>query len=367
MNHEVRVGIIGMGLIGAMLHLPSLKSHPKARVTAICSRTRERVEGIAKTHQIPQVFTDYREMIDQGNLEAIVVATPDDLHYTMTMDALDAGLHVFCEKPLATTVTQAKEMTNKAEAIGVINMVSFSNRWRPHYRHLKTLVDQGYIGRPYHVHFRFLAGYGREPRYGWRFDRQRANGVLGDLASHMIDLARWYIGDIVKVSAHLGTFVERPGPNGGDLDPANDSAMLLLEFENGAQGTIHVSAVAHTADRGQEQHVLLHGAAGTLEASTSMKGTDWSKMIMRTPHELRGVRQDHAQFEDIPIPEHLWENADPENALSVFSTQPVGVRLFIDAIVEDKPVVPSFYDGLKAQEVIEAANRSHEEGRWITL
>jgi predicted dehydrogenase len=183
----------------------------------------------------------------------------------------------------------------------------------------------------------------------------------------MIDLARWYVGEIASVCARLDTLVERPGPDGEALEPANDSAMLLLAFENGAQGAIHVSAVAHTADRVQEQHIILHGASGTLEADHSMQGTDWAQGVYRTTSELRGARGDSARFEVLPIPERLWANADPSWSYSVFNGQPVGPRLFVDAIVEDKPIAPSFYDGFKAQQVIDAAGQSHEEGRWISL
>jgi len=367
MDNQVRVGVIGAGGIVNMLHIPNLKNHPQAVVKAICSRTREHAESVAKTHKIPEVFTDYREMIEKGNLDAIVIATPDDLHYEMTMESLNAGLHVLCEKPLAVTVAQAAEMTEKAEAISVKHMVFFTRRWRPDYRYIKELLDQGFIGRPYHASFRHLGGYGRQPSYGWRFDRQRSNGILGDLGSHLIDLAHWFIGDIDKVSAHLGTYVERSGPEGSELDPANDSAMLLLQFENGAQGSLHVSAVACTSNRYQEQHTILHGASGTLEFDSSMEGSDWSKMIFKTTCELRGARKDDPNFEVIPVPDRVQVNSNPPDSRAVSNLLSSGAQLFIDAIIEDKPITPNFIDGLKVQQVIEAAIQSHEQGRWITL
>jgi len=361
MGEQVRVGVIGTSWWADMMHLPSLKSHPRAEIAAICGRNRDRAEEMAKKYGIPLVFTDYREMIEKGNLQALVIAAPDDLHYPMTMDALDAGLHVLCEKPLALNTGQAREMYEKAEAGGLKHMVFFTYRWLPHYRYLKQLVDEGYVGRCFHCHIRYLSGHRREARYAWRFDRSRANGVLGDLGSHMIDLARWYVGDIARVSAHLGTFVDRPGPEGQALDPGNDAASLILQFKNGTQGMIQVSVVAHTGDRGQEQHVALHGESGTLEADYSLAGV-----------EVRGARHDEEQFQTLPVPDELWGDVDRTSSFfsrvsEVFVKQSVGVRLFIDAILEDRPAVPNFYDGLKVQEVIDAAIDSHQSGSWVSL
>jgi predicted dehydrogenase len=343
------------------MHLPNLESHPQANVAAICGRNRDRAEEMALKYEIPLVFTDYRAMIEQGDLQAIVIATPDDLHYPMTMDALDAGLHVLCEKPLALHAAHAKEMVDKAAKTGVVHMTCFTYRWLPLYRYLKELLDEGYVGRCSHCHIRYLAGYGRQARHQWKWDRQRARGVLGDLGSHMIDLARWCIGDITRVSACLSTFVERPGPEGKALDPANDAAFLLLDFENGTQGMIQISAVAHVGDRQQEQHILLHGESGTLETGYSSVGT-----------AIRGSRQDEKQFETLAVPDRLWTGVDRtrsprDQLIELFRSQSVGSRLFVDAILLGQRVTPNFYDGFKAQQVIDAAIASHQRGRWVSV
>jgi predicted dehydrogenase len=361
MTDQVRVGVIGTSWFADMLHLPNLKSHPQAEIASICGRNRERAEEMAQKYGIPAVYTDYREMVESGDLHAVEIITPDDLHYPMTMAALDAGLHVLCEKPLALHAAQGQEMYEKAEAAGVVHGTFFTYRWLPHYRYLKELIDEGYIGRCFQCHIRYLGGYGRRARYQWKWDRRRGLGALGDLGSHMIDMARWTCGEVVQVSAQLSTFVERPGPEGQPLAPANDAAMLLLEFESGAQGTIQLSAVAHTADRNQEQYVLLHGASGTLEADYTWMDT-----------QIRGAQQDEAQFEVLPIPDHLLVGVDPNASLTdrfmaVFHNQSAGDRAFIDAILHDHPMTPSLYDGVKVQQVIDAAIASHQSGRWVSV
>src|SRR5204863_9035868 len=122
---------------------------------------------------------------------------------------MDARLHVLCEKPMASTAEQAREMYQAAEAAQVQNMVFFTYRWMPFWRYARDLIEQGAIGRCYHCDFHCIGGYARGQNYMWRFDGARANGVLGDLGSHAIDLARWLVGDIAQVRAQLGTAVTR--------------------------------------------------------------------------------------------------------------------------------------------------------------
>ena len=178
----------------------------------------------------------------------------------------------------------------------------------------------------------------------------------------MIDLARWYCGEIARVSASLGAFVERPGSDGSAAASANDNAIVTLQFASGAQGTIQVSAVAHLADRLMEQRVALHGEDGTLELTRHLGGGA----------ELRGARREAEQLEVLPIPEHLLEGVDPAEPWltqldQVFTRQAVGSRAFVDAILADQPISPNFEDGLKVQEVIDAAFEADRRGCRISV
>jgi len=364
MEDRIRIGVVGTSWWADLMHLPTLKSHPRAELAAICGRARQPAEAMAQKYAIPLVFSDYRDMLANADLQALVVSTPDDQHYQITMDALEAGLHVLCEKPLAMSAGQARDMYERASARGVKHMTFFTWRWMPHFQYVHDLIESGYIGRCFQCQFRFLGGYARDGRYAWRFDRRHANGILGDLGSHMIDLARWCLGDIAQVSAHLAAFVDRPGADGQPPEPANDSAVLAVEFANGAQGTIQVSAVAHTGERGMEQQIILHGEAGTLEVAVCFEGAEAGPQI-------RGARHDEP-FQILPVPDDLWGGVErTESFVSqlerLFLTQPIGGRLFVDSILEDRPVSPSFFDGLKAQEVIDAALESHQSGRWVAL
>lgn len=355
MSRQLRIGMVGTSWYSDLIHLPQLHEYPRASVAAICGRNRERADELAAKYSIPQVFTDYREMIDKGGLEALVVATTDDTHHPIVMAALEAGLHVMCEKPLAINIQQAREMYGKAEAAGIKHAVFFTNRWVPLMRYIKELVDEGHIGRCYECSFQFFMGFGREKQYAWRFDRTRGNGMLADLGSHMADLARWFVGDLAAVSADLTTFVERPGADGGKIDPANDSVTAVLRFQNGAHGTLHVSALAHT---GQWPHlsVSLYGTQGTLQAVYDLVNS-----------QLYGARSAESSLQPMTIPDRIWGAGDRNDIFRFFQTAHVGSRLFVDSILDDTHISPNFYDGLKAQEFIDAAIRSHETGTWATL
>src|SRR5438105_1476125 len=147
MPERVRVGMIGRTWWADGRLLPNLKSHPRATLSAICGRDQARAATLAKKYDIPQVYDDYRTMLARADLDAVVIATPDDLHYPMTMAALDAGLHVVCDKPLASNVQRARQMYQKAEAAGLKHMVFFTNRWLPPYQYLAHLMSEGYVGK----------------------------------------------------------------------------------------------------------------------------------------------------------------------------------------------------------------------------
>jgi predicted dehydrogenase len=337
-----------------------LTKHENAEVVAICGRNRTRANEVAATWRIPAVFTDYRQMFGQANLDAVIIASPDDLHYPMTMDAINTGLHVLCEKPMALNAQHAREMLEAAERAAVKHMIMFTWRFLPHYQFIQRQIADGYVGRSYHLHLRFLNSASRNNGYGWLHDPTRSIGALGAMGSHMIDMARFLMGDITRVSAQLATYRQRVGQDGQPFQGANDAALLVVEYANGAQGMIHVSRVAHTAGRGLEQQLSLHGELGSLEMDWKISGTERNLT-------LRGARDDEERFQRLPVPERYLQGLEEGEIRQVFHQQTVGPRLFIDAIRNDYLPVPNFYDGLKVQQVMDAAIQSHNSGCWVDV
>ena len=247
-------------------------------------------------------------------------------------------------------------------------MIYFVWRWTPVAQYMHSLIESGYLGGLYDCHFERWGGHFLGNGYAWRSDPERALGVLGDLGSHLIDMARWYLGDVTSVSAHMGRFVDRKDAAGQPTSARSiDSAALLVEFENGTQTTIKTSGVAHEADRGTADHVVLHGALGKLESEFTFRGSDPAEGITRMEASLWGARKDDASFRELEIPNGFSGEADASSPFDMLTKYPVGDRLFIDAILEGKQVRPNFEDGLRVQQIMQAAIESHETGKSVSL
>lgn len=365
-NQTVSVGLVGTSWWADAMHLPALAAHPNAEINAICGRNVENAQTMADRWNIPQVYTDYNTMIDDANLDAIVISTANDTHYPISMKALHAGLHVLCEKPLALTYAEAQEMADVAEEKGVRHMVPFTYSFMPTARYIKELVEDGYIGTPYHLNLRYYTGYGRdEGAYNWRFDMGKAGtGVLGDLGTHWLYLARWLYGEISSVCVQLSHMVPRPAtdPEGRPYEVGDDSAMILFSFENGAQGSILVSALCYEGTAfNQTHHMDFHGSGGTLYSFT-----DWDSV-----QQVSGTRPGEGPSKNLPIPDHIWGEVRRDTVHNtyrdVFRTQDFMTRGFITGIVESKPVSPDFHDGARIQRIVEAAMKSHTDRCWVDV
>ena len=362
---SVSVGMVGTSWWADAMHLPALRNHPHAKITAICGRNQERAQNMANAWNIPQVYTDYNEMIEQADLDAVVISTPNDTHYPITMKALEHNLHVLCEKPIALSYADAQRMADTANANGVKHLVPFTYRFMPTARYIKELIDDGYIGSPYHLNLRYYSSYARGGDYMWRLNVQQAgSGIIGDLGSHFLYLAEWYYGPIKHLSCQLGYNVERPttDTDGNPYELGDDMAIVTVEFENGAYGVIHATAVAYEDTHfGQTHHMEFHGSGGTL-----YQYIDWD-----TVQQVKGARQGEGVIKDLPVPDHIWGNVRKDSVHNtykdLFREEDFMIRQFITAIVNDEPTSPDLNDGARIQRLIEAALLSHKTGSRITI
>jgi predicted dehydrogenase len=361
----LRVGIVGTSPWADAMYLPALQHHPHGQIVAVCGRIREKADAFAALWNVPNAYTDYRDMIAGGNLDALIVASSNDSHRPITMAALDAGLHVLCEKPLALNAAQAREMAARAKSAGLKNTVPFTYRYMPSFRYLKQLVDAGYIGQPYHLNMRYYADYGRDPKYQWVFDEEIAgSGVIADLGPHWLHLARWFYGEITGLSCYRTTLVRRElRPDGSDYPRADDSAAITVRFASGAYGVLQVSTVEWAGTKfGQTQHLELHGSDGTLYSMV-----DWDNV-----QEVKGVRASEKGLQTLPIPDALWNGARRDTVHNtyrdVFRQQDNMAREFITAILEGKPVYPDFAEGARVQELLDAAVQSANNAScWVEV
>jgi len=351
---QVRVGIVGTSWWADAMYLPPLTAHEQAAVVAVSGRNAATTAAFADRWGIEQRFDAPIAMLDSAGLDAVVVASSNDSHFPLTMAALDRGLHVLCEKPLAQNAAQAQEMTARAEETGAITLVPFTYHYMPVNQWVRRLIAEGYVGRPYHVNIRYYTGYAADSAYSWRFDRELAgSGVIGDLASHWIHLARWLLDDNeVSVGALASAFVERqPRPDGGTYEQAEDSAVLTVRYASGAYGVLQVCAVSWEGTPfNQTHHLEVHGDAGTIYGVC-----DWD-----TVQEVRGVRRgERGPATVLPIPDEIWGGVRRDNVhdtyRGVFRGTDAMTRGWITAIAEQRHVRPDFADGLAVQRVVDAA------------
>jgi predicted dehydrogenase len=357
--------MVGTSWWADAMHLPALDSHANAATIAICGRNRENAQKMADAWNIPQVYTDYAQMIDRADLDAIVISTTNDMHYPITMKALQAGLHVLCEKPIAMTVAQAEEMTALARKKGLKSLVPFTYSFMPTARYLKDLIDGGYLGRPYHLNLRYYTGYARDGDYLWRLDKGIAgSGIIGDLGSHFLYLAEWLYGEIRAITCRLTHIVPRPAqdPRGNAYQVVDDSCMLIVEFANGAAGLIHCTALCYEdTPFGQTHHMEFHGSQGTLYSFT-----DWDKT-----QQVRGARVGEGMIRELPIPERIWGDARRDTVHNtyrdMFRSEDFMIRGFINGIRDDEEITPNLEHGARIQRLISAAIASHETGKRVEV
>ena len=248
---EIGIGLIGYAFMGKA-HSNALKTvaymvYPPPlvpRLAAIAGRRQSAVEEAAARYGYAAAYTDWRDLVADPAVQLVDNGGPNDIHLEASIAAAEAGKSVLCEKPLARTATEARTMRDAVNRAGVTNMVGFNYRFVPAVRHARDLIRQGKLGRLYHFRARYLQDWLADPAapYSWRLNQAEAgSGVLGDLGSHVVDLARFLVGEPTTVSATLATFTtERPG---GAVS-VDDAFAANVEFESGAIGTLEASRVA---------------------------------------------------------------------------------------------------------------------------
>src|SRR5262245_8693457 len=360
----IKVGVVGGGF--GRIHILAYRATPGVEVTAFCQRTKASAEKIAREFGIPQVFTDYREMLSKADLDAVSLTTPTNVHLAMASEAFDHGVSILCEKPLAMNQEEAAAMLKRAEEARVIHMTAFNFRFIPAFHRMKELMQEGYVGnRVFHVEATWFSERRADPTlpFGWRDEKEAVGfGAMGDIGVHLLDLVRWVAGDINRVCSQQAIFTkERPLAEGSGKREVTveDCALFVGELTGGGL----VSFVANAAARGSAyQEIRILGNDGTLRAVVDRAKSDW--MI----GELWGAQGNDAT-EFLSIPEELKERLIPTDQRrtareAIFANL---TRLFAQGIRTREQPSPSFRDGLEAQRVLDAVATSAQSGSWVSI
>lgn len=236
---KVRVGVIGCGSIAQHRHLPEYQFNPNVELVAVCDINQERALEVAEKYGVLS-FTSYEELLESSEVDAVSVCTPNYLHAPISIAALEAGIHVLCEKPMATSKQEAEAMIAAAKASGKKLMIAHNQRFVPSHQKARQLIQSGEIGKIYS--FRTAFGHGGpegwsvEGKEGWFFQKEKAFvGAMGDLGVHKTDLLRYVLGEEI---VEVGSFVETSAKDFADVD---DNAVCVLKTESGIIGTLAAS------------------------------------------------------------------------------------------------------------------------------
>lgn len=362
MSDHLRVAVIGAGNFATQAHIPGLQVHTHARVVALCARNRERVQALAGQFDIPAVFTDYQDLLTRPDIDAVTIATPDALHFEVASAALEAGKHVFCEKPLTTTAAEAQALARLVRSTGLVFMVAFTYRYTRALHALRRLVRDGALGTPFaasaELHWGGIGYPGAA--LAWReTDAASAAGVWGDGASHLFDAIAFALAPVQEVCAQMMIVQREPGaPQPDSVDHAACLARLRLPdrpgpapaFADRDPGTVHAVLSVSKVDVSRKggDSLTVTGTRGAAQIA-----------LTRGARERASVRlQDSRAWEDLP----LDQDAAGDEPLAL--TRMMGA--FVDAVRRGSlgPDDPGVEAGLHAQEALDAALHSARTDRW---
>jgi predicted dehydrogenase len=373
MSQRVRVGIIGTGRIAAFVHLPSLRLSPsRCEVAAVASRDPAAAKTFAERWDISRVHATWEALVADPDLDAVVICPPSDLNFPIASAAIVAGKHVLCEKPLAIAYPEARALADAADRVaGRVHMVAFTFRFAAGLRYLKRLVDEGHFGEIRHWRMSYFTDGQVDPAapFTWRHRRARGGaGVIADMGSHMIDMARYLLGEITAVSATSRTYVrERDVAGGGrGVVEVPEACAWVAEFASGVIGTFDVNrAVVGRGGTGRPQYqgVEIHGTEG------------FALYELVRPFELQ------VSLGPAMAPRQHWATFQVPPDLAVYPGSPRNVRTddpllgykydqgvaFVGAIHGETTDYPTFRDGAAVQQVVDAIDASAREGRRIVV
>jgi predicted dehydrogenase len=384
---SLNVGLIGAGFMGkahslAYAALPMFFWPPPAMPVRKC--VAELDDGVAAEAATRFGFEastgDWRRLVESDEIDIVDISTPNDTHREIAVAALDAGKHVICEKPLAHNVADAKAMYEAAQRNSGVNMVAFNYRRTPAVALARKFIEEGAIGGIRNFRGTYLQDWSADPNspLSWRFQKDVAgSGALGDIGTHVVDMARYLVGEIEGVSSVLKTYIaERPIQSGAadqlaaaekitdapmapvDVD---DEVMILLRFNDGAVGSIEATRNAY--GRNNFLTFEIHGEIGSIVFNYERRD-ELQVFFAEDQGDRRGFRTIYTGPAH-PYGDGLWPI--PGLGIGYGETKIVEALDLMKAVVEGTPASPDFGDGYQISKIAAAVQQSAESGAWVDI
>jgi predicted dehydrogenase len=379
---EIGVGLVGYKFMGRT-HSNAYRqvSHffdvdPVPRMRAICGRDEAGVREAAAKLGWEGYETDYRTLVARDDIGLVDVATPGDTHHDVVLAALAAGKHVLCEKPLANSLDEAREMLAAAKRAGVVAMVNFNYRRVPAVQFAQQLIANGRIGEVRHWRAVYLQDWINDPEFPlvWRLRREVAgSGALGDIGAHIVDLAHFLIGPITEVIGTMDTFIrERPvetaSAGGAGLSAAagqqmgqvtvDDATTFLARFASGATGTFEGTRLA--PGRRNYNSFEVNGSNGSI-AFNLERLNELQVFFADDPAGLQGFRTINVTEADHPYAAAWWPAG---HIIGYEHTFVHAIKDLLDGIHAGQTPAPTFEDGFRCQAVLDAVEQSAASRTW---
>ena len=368
------IGLIGWGFMGKT-HTHALRSmalfYPgldfQVRLAHVCSRRIEKAREAAQIAGYARYTDDYRALLADPEVDVVSVCTPNDQHEQMVIAALEAGKHVYVDKPLAVTEESAARIAAAARGARGVTRMAFNNRYLPAMLRARELVEEGRIGEVLSLQARYLHSGSIDPAkpIGWK--QQAQGGVILDLGSHALDLAVWLAGYPRRVFCRTRTlYAERPTAAGGvERSLSEDHALMLLELPNGALGSVEASKIATGSN--DDLSIEIRGDRGAL-VWNAMDPSFLSFYDQTLPERPLGGARGFTRIESVqryPAPGGTF--LPPKNAVGWDRGHLHCYYTFLDDVAHGRVPENGVAEGARLQHLMACMKRSDHEGRWVAL
>lgn len=367
---QIGIGVIGAGYMGK-LHSVAMQSvgavfNTKLRPVCemLCATTDKGAAEKAQAYGFRRSTSDWRQLVADPAVEAIVIASPQSTHRDIALAAIAAGKPILCEKPMGASLAESIEMTEAAEGAGVINMVGFNYVRTPATQYARQLIQQGVIGDITWFRGEHTEDFYADPRAlaSWR-TQGRANGTMGDLSSHMINAAMALAGPIESLCADVATVHEsRPNASGVMEAVTNDDhAQCLCRFKSGVMGHLYFSRVSTGRKMGYAYEIS--GSKGAIRFDQEDQNSIWLYK-MEGPDAERGFRK---ILTSPAHPDYINFCLGPGHGTGYQDQLIIEARDFLSAIEKGQSQWPTFRDGMEVNQVIDTVWASYENSSWARV
>lgn len=378
----MKIGMVGYKFMGkAHSHAYHTAPHffdirEPVELVAVCGRDEQAVADFAKKQGWQSTETDWRNLVTRDDIDTVDIGTPNSSHYEIAVAAANAGKHILLEKPMALNLAEAKEMHRAAQKAGIKHMIGFNYRRVPAIALAKRIIENGDIGEIVHWRAVYNQDWIVDPEFPliWRLDKTIAgSGALGDLASHIVDLAHYLVGPIQDVTAMTKTFIkERPLPaKEGGLSATGSAATgqvtvddcfaFLTRFANGATGVFEGTRLA--TGRLNYNSWEVNGTKGSI-AFNLERMNELELYLKDDPANHSGWRTINVTDGEHPYVSAWWP---PGHILGWEESHIHQVADFLLSIQNDTPCTPDFSVGVQNQAVLDAVLQSAESGAWVKI